>query len=97
MIFKNKIYVKAQVQIVQNIQIWLPMRNNRWGGKISYKKTPREGILRKATWAEITEFYCFFLKAAKKKNACQDKHSPFLQEEKDWQSETLITKQLLLS
>lgn len=30
-IFKNEIYVKAQVQIVQNIQIWLPMKNNRWG------------------------------------------------------------------
>lgn len=26
-IFKNGIYIKAQVQIIQNIQIWLPMKN----------------------------------------------------------------------
>lgn len=32
-IFRNEIHIKAQVQIVQNIQIWLPMKNNRWGEK----------------------------------------------------------------
>lgn len=98
-IFKNESYVKAQVQIVQNIQTWFPMKKQQVGEKNLIKENTKGKNFKEGHTSRNYRILLFFPMLQRQTHARTKGiwHSPFPQEEKDWQSETLITKHLLLS
>lgn len=84
-IVTNEIYVKAQVQIVQNIQIWLPMKNNRWGKNLIQENTKGKNF-KEGHMSRNYRILLFFSKLQRRQTHARTKgigHNPLPQEEKN--------------
>lgn len=89
-LFKNEIYIKAQVQIIQIIQIWLPMKNNRWGKNHIHDNMKGENLKEGHMTTNCRILLLHFFSLSSKTNSCQDK-GDWTQSLPSGESLTLIT------